>query len=302
MSYGLMQTYPVRTMLVIICLSVFPSVVLGNSVSAKRGPYNGSVHVKGGPANSTGDIQQTDANGNFVSLGKTVTTDATGEGRAVIRNTRGAGGLECDRQVRVVFPGGAICGPSTVKWNNKIYSVYVPGIVNQVEATLDQDVTDAEGMHIDTWEDGAMWILRLKPTEASWINAGAYISSSEGDLAASLVSVTSSEVTVQIVHDPSPLTPNSIIIFGLRVNVPSTSTLVLHPEIGLSGSVKTYVDGVLSGGETTQTTTFVDAIEIEGAKPVPTLGALGLAMLTGLLLLVGARTLRRAHKARWAER
>lgn len=233
------------------------------TIRATRGRFTGKVVIRGGPANATCRLEQSTACGGnqFVTIDSEVTLDAAGNASWSIANVY-SGALLVGRTVRLVCPATAPdpprprdiqCSTTVVRVRRWFARGIQPGGTQEVQVVLQQDPT-----HVESWEPGSVWTLRLNPDEATWVASGsAALSTENPGLSASIESVTSSELTFRIDGNDNPSTANTITISGLGINVPSPGTTVLHTQLGLQGDVRVYDEDGLVGSYTFSTPTFL---------------------------------------------
>jgi len=264
-------TFTILPAVMIACLLGLPSGaqcgILPFYGTAERASFTGRVTITDhGPALETGVVEQSTGvgGGAYVPTGYVIQIDESGDGSVVIPNTA-SGCLLCGHLVRVVFPTKTL-GPMEVINVSGWFASYAPcpDYEQEVLVSVDQYVENEGNVLLETWDDGALWILRLDSDEATWVTIDTpTIGSSEGDLSAGIASITSTDITIEITHDPSPTTPNSIVISGVGIKVASAGSSELHCEIGIQGTVSTYYNGVLDTTQTFVTPTFVAATTIE---------------------------------------
>lgn len=286
----------------VVFVFVSAAMASAQTVTATRGKFAGKVTVAGCTANRTGSIEISTVRGGteYEATAFHITTDGAGNGIRQVPN-QASGALLCKHNVRVVFPGGAICGPTVVKYVKSWFPDYEAGGVDQpVSVVLGQTVIDAAGgVLLETWENGANWILQLDPNQATWQTGSTpTVFDTEGDLSASVVSITSAEVTLQIVSDPTPETPNDIVIEGLRINVPDPAVLSIHPLMGLHGDMDLFYEGVLLDSFGTTEPTFSHHTEIFAAGAgLPALSAVGaIVIVLAVVLSYAYLALRRSRE------
>jgi hypothetical protein len=232
-------------------------LVLGTAASAtvtvaERGVFWGRVEVSGKTPNTTYVVWEETAPGSGVygNTGFTLTTDATGSGSVDIPNTTG-GRLFKGRNVKIgngAGPNGQPGRVVTATFFGWVFATKKPGPNPPFDILIDNSITDGGHLFLETWDPGTMLSVTLPPGQAQWLPGT--VSATGSGLTLNVVNVMPQTVTIQVVGNTTPLSPSTIAIHGLGVNVslPVGSTF----DVGFEymGSSSRYRDGVLIGNST----------------------------------------------------
>ena len=145
-----------------------------------------------------------------------------------------------------------------------------------------------DGTRIDEhWAPGQIWIYHLNPAEAQWVQTSTPTLTATGDVTATLMSVTSTDVTVRIDSNPTTTTEDDLAVHGLAIDVHPDSQFV-HLYQGFQGSCGLWMDGVKVDSTTHATPRFHLAYVMPVAPSVPAMRPLSVFALAIVLLGVGS--------------
>lgn len=177
----------------------------------------------------------------------------------------------------------------------------VAATLTPVELAWSEGDSLDDGSHVDEyWAPNQVWVYRLDPSEASWVVSGTPSVVTTGDLVAQLVSVTSNDVTVRIVANPTTTTEDDIFVRGIAIAIQPT-VQELHLYAGFQGTCGLWVNGTLLAYTTNSQLRFhlVDVLSPASVTlPITPTRPLGQIALAILLLGSGVVMIRRARMAR----
>jgi len=292
--------------LIVLGLGMMVSPTRAEITVARTKNWTSRVTVEGKAANTEYRIWADKGDGNFVDYcagQATVSTDESGDGTVVLSNSTGTSLFPTTGYENVKLGDENAVGEQAAKaisdetgvpyWPGNWWASLPAGNSGPHNIRLHQSVTADGTTLLETWDAGMTVRFRLDPTEAQWVNMGTAIVA-HGDLAATVVSVTPSLLTVQVTADPTHSSSDDLEISGVGVNRIKHHSIPVRIE--WMGSSSDYLDGVFLSTSTWGT--FQSYVFGQSNAITPGIPPGGPFVLMGLLGLAGAYALVRTRLGR----